>query len=618
MLARCIVDEDLPGAFRNHPPTPILYYFFKDTSADQRSACRAMCMLLYQLLSFYPHLIRHALPTFKKHGTALSTMLSELCATFRAAATDPAAGKFICVLDALDECNEKEQLELISFLEDFCLARPSPSTAPHVKFLITSRPEFKIRQGFDKLLEASNNIELAGNDESKSIKQEIDLVIKHQVAKVRRDLRLSPQVANHLEKRLLGMEHRTYLWLYLIWDIVKRNQHGNKSSFNKLIDDLPADIEGCYERLLQKSTDPAFAHKVLQIVLVAARPLTVTELDVAVNIHAQTSLYADLEDELEGSCRVRDTLPSRCGMMISVIQSKVYFIHQTVKDFLLRRAGMGRQTDRAKQDTMYLTGSHLAMSRICLYNLCFRDIDLDLADICGALLPVEDRELKANEYCRDHAFLSYSAIYWADHYLQEDGQSPETVMKLLEPGRGRPVRGRYDVNYGSQLHAASAGGHVNIVQLLLDKDADVNAQGGVYGNALQAASRRGHETVVRILLEKGADVNAQGGVYGNALQAALWKGYETVIHMLLDKGADVNAQSGRYSNENVLQAASRGGYKTVVRMLLDKGADVNAQSSVYNNALQVASRGGYETIIRIFLDKGADINAQNSVYNNAL
>jgi ankyrin repeat protein len=58
------------------------------------------------------------------------------------------------------------------------------------------------------------------------------------------------------------------------------------------------------------------------------------------------------------------------------------------------------------------------------------------------------------------------------------------------------------------------------VTLLLEKGADVNAQGGYYGNALQAAANGGHESVVTLLLENGADVNAQGGYYGNALQAA--------------------------------------------------------------------------------------------------
>jgi ankyrin repeat protein len=44
------------------------------------------------------------------------------------------------------------------------------------------------------------------------------------------------------------------------------------------------------------------------------------------------------------------------------------------------------------------------------------------------------------------------------------------------------------------------GGHEEVVRLLLDKGAEVNAQGGRYGNALQAASDRGHEEVVKMLV----------------------------------------------------------------------------------------------------------------------
>jgi hypothetical protein len=40
--------------------------------------------------------------------------------------------------------------------------------------------------------------------------------------------------------------------------------------------------------------------------------------------------------------------------------------------------------------------------------------------------------------------------------------------------------------------------------LLLEKGADVDAQGVAYGNALKAASVQGHETIVVLLLEKRA------------------------------------------------------------------------------------------------------------------
>lgn len=53
--------------------------------------------------------------------------------------------------------------------------------------------------------------------------------------------------------------------------------------------------------------------------------------------------------------------------------------------------------------------------------------------------------------------------------------------------------------------------------MLLERGADVNAQGGHYDSALQAASASGRGKMVQVLLGAGADVNAQGGRFGNAL-----------------------------------------------------------------------------------------------------
>jgi hypothetical protein len=94
---------------------------------------------------------------------------------------------------------------------------------------------------------------------------------------------------------------------------------------------------------------------------------------------------------------------------------------------------------------------------------------------------------------------------------------------------------------GSALQAASAGGHKEIVQLLLDKDANVDAQSGYYGSTLQAASARGHKEIVQLLLDKDANVDAQGGHYGSALQAASAGGRKEIVQLLLDKDANVDA-----------------------------------------------------------------------------
>ena len=47
--------------------------------------------------------------------------------------------------------------------------------------------------------------------------------------------------------------------------------------------------------------------------------------------------------------------------------------------------------------------------------------------------------------------------------------------------------------------------------------------------------------IVKLLLEKGADVNAIGGEYENALQAALYHGNTAIVNLLLEKGANLIA-----------------------------------------------------------------------------
>ena len=180
------------------------------------------------------------------------------------------------------------------------------------------------------------------------------------------------------------------------------------------------------------------------------------------------------------------------------------------------------------------------------------------------------------------------------------------------------------------MQAAAWGENVEIIRLLLDKGADVNAQGGKHGNALQAAAYTGNLEVTRLLLDKGANVNAQGGEYDNALQAAAasWRAEVEVIRLLLDKGADVNAQGGIYGN--ALQA-SVSSYRdaeygapqskdkiAITRLLLDKGADVNIQGGMFGTVLQAAAYFGNIKVVRLLLDQGADIDARGGKYGAAL
>ncbi|OAP54807.1 hypothetical protein AYL99_11255 [Fonsecaea erecta] len=191
----------------------------------------------------------------------------------------------------------------------------------------------------------------------------------------------------------------------------------------------------------------------------------------------------------------------------------------------------------------------------------------------------------------------------------------EIVKLLLDSGADVNAPGkRYS---DTALQAASAKGHVEIVKLLLDSGADVNAPGKRYGTALQMASAKGHVEIVKLLLDSGADVNAPGGYYATALQMASAKGHVEIVKLLLDSGADVNAPGGYYGT--ALQVASGEGHVEIVKLLLDSGADVNAPGKRYSDTtLQAASAKGHVEIVKLLLDSGADVNAPGGYYGTAL
>ncbi|KAF3031497.1 hypothetical protein E8E11_000866 [Didymella keratinophila] len=220
-----------------------------------------------------------------------------------------------------------------------------------------------------------------------------------------------------------------------------------------------------------------------------------------------------------------------------------------------------------------------------------------------------------SQWARIYYDTHYDRLGSCDHHLTVAALFGHDVLVQILLVKGADVNAQNEEN-SDALQEASAGGYKEVVKMLLDHGADVNAQSGYHGNAVQAASSKGYEEVVKMLLSNGADVSGQSRHYAGALQSASAGGYEQVVKILLDNGVDVNAQGGKYGN--ALQAASARGYKEVVTMLLDKGANINVYNRKHSSALQVASSRGYEQVVNVLIDNGANINAQGGDYGNAL
>ncbi|RCI15228.1 hypothetical protein L249_6927 [Ophiocordyceps polyrhachis-furcata BCC 54312] len=190
----------------------------------------------------------------------------------------------------------------------------------------------------------------------------------------------------------------------------------------------------------------------------------------------------------------------------------------------------------------------------------------------------------------------------------------EIIERLL--AKGADINAELDVTGGgTALQAASEGGQLKAIEWLLAKGADVNAKPSISEGrtALQAASEGGHLEVIERLLAEGADVNAEPafGEGRTALQAAAGAGHLEVVERLLAEGAEVNAGPSRESGRTALQAAAAGGHLEVVERLLAEGAYVNAKPADDSGrtALEAAAGGGHVEVVEKLLSEKADVNA---------
>ena len=151
---------------------------------------------------------------------------------------------------------------------------------------------------------------------------------------------------------------------------------------------------------------------------------------------------------------------------------------------------------------------------------------------------------------------------------------------------------------------AAVEGDLKKVEAFLNEGAKVNAKGQESNRtALMWASLRGHFDVVRLLLEKNADVNARDDNGETALLSASGKGGIDVVRLLLEKGADVHARDK--NGRSALMTPSWLGQTDVVRLLLEKGIDVNAADKNGRTALMWASEQGHTEVAELLKNHGA-------------
>ncbi|KAL6797086.1 ankyrin repeat-containing domain protein [Trichoderma sp. SZMC 28012] len=166
------------------------------------------------------------------------------------------------------------------------------------------------------------------------------------------------------------------------------------------------------------------------------------------------------------------------------------------------------------------------------------------------------------------------------------------------------------------LFYAIRGGSLQVAQLLLGKGANADASAistvkdesgdGKAGDMLQLAVFRGNFAMVNLLLDRGADINAQRGGWGSALQTAAKDENLSMLKLLIERGADINVPS----NEAGCVLLSAAGNIHCLQLLLDNGADVNKRGagSMEKTALCETAKAKYWEAFDLLLEHGTDVN----------
>ncbi len=180
------------------------------------------------------------------------------------------------------------------------------------------------------------------------------------------------------------------------------------------------------------------------------------------------------------------------------------------------------------------------------------------------------------------------------------------------------------------LHHAAAGNHREVAELLLAKGADVNAEENWNGwsyttpsyllpdfhpkpanqTPLHWAIREGHKDMIEWLLARGANPNADGGDYhplGGPLNWAVWFGDVDIAVLLVSHGGDIHRKTHNYPGTPLYDAVW-GGDRAMTEALVTKTGDTRAAKWAPLHATVVS---GDIQAVEYLLDKGTDVNAKS-------
>jgi ankyrin repeat protein len=549
------------------------------------------------------------------------------------------------VIDALDECDEDEVREMVEFFEN--LGEDALCNSRKFRVLFSSRhyPHIEIQPCIEMVLE---NQQGHFQDIERYLSGKLKAGKGKQAQEIKRDI----------HKRASGI----FMWVVLVVQILnKASAHGQAHVLRKKLQEIPDDLNELFRRILTRDRQNMDQMKLcLQWVLYAKRPMKREELYFAIlsGIEPEGPFLWD-SDDISIETMDRFILSSSKGLA-EVTKSKastVQFIHESVRDYLLKENGLRQLWNDLKINTAGL--SHDRLKECCL-NYIKADINTHFATQKPRTPQIRSNAADVRErISRKFPFLVYTTeniLYHADT-AQAEGVSQDRFLQEFEfqswidlKNAIKSPRVRRLPQQISLLCALTEQSHLNLISISSTDELRPSFRTGYYGNpiftamindnfeTLEALINRYRQTnpdrcrvhrfpyptndICHLLIAPGKpglvhrflsiyredlDLGQENGRM--LLSWAVEQGHESVAKLLLASNNDFNPHHEEYGK--ILRMASAQGQKQMVMLLLEKGVDVNAHDDILVTPLHAASENSHEQVVKLLLERNADVSADD-------
>lgn len=571
----------------------------------------------------------------------------------------------VCLIDALDECDEGQIGDMTSFFEHVGELTVSASIRFQVCFSSRHYPNISIQKEIRFHLEGQE-----GHTQDIISYLDSELRIGHD--------QFAEQVRIDVQEKASGI----FLWVVLVVEILnKEYRRGRKQALRRRVHDIPGDLHELFRDILTRD----FLHReelvlCVQCVLFARQPLKPEQLYHAIlSVVEPQDLPRWKSDGISISDITRRIIDASKGLA-EITTSKtptVQFIHQSLKDFFLRENGLNRIWPELGDN--FQGQGHEQLKRCCTSyvqfymksgDILYKDLPKASTPECKALRESVDREFPFLEYAVRHVLyhadsaegcnisqMTFIQSFPLGDWLRLDNlfeknqvrrhtQNASLLYILAEKDMPNLIRIHpsnltfleiEDERYGFPLLASLATGSESAVKaflaalaasqspgnLLQELCSQYAGEGGAKGKvgrnfkflkhdtALSCIAANGDKTLLEIVFAlQRFDIKDEPSNrdHHTLLCLAASMGYEPLVKQLLERESTINTKG--IEERTLVSQIAANGHEIEIKQLLDNMTKIDVRSVKTWTPLSQAAGNGHETVVELLLENGAEVGSK--------